>query len=167
LNAAPEIGLISDTHGLLRPEALSALEGVDHVIHAGDVGPQSILDELAAIAPVTVVRGNTDHGGEAAARPLTNAVEIGGRLIYVVHDIDDFDVDPEAAELAAVVYGHSHRPTAERRGDTLSVNPGAAGHRRLTLPITVARLRVRESGIDLRYVDLETSEIGDWDSYAL
>jgi len=162
-----EIGLISDTHGLLRPEALAALDGVQHVVHAGDVGPQTIVDTLREIAPVTVVRGNTDQGSEALAWPMTAAVEIAGRTFYVVHDIDTLDLDPAAAGMAAVVYGHSHRPAAAVREDVLYVNPGAAGHRRFSLPVTVARLRVDGDRLRLRYCDLTTGDIGPWQDYGV
>lgn len=162
-----EIGLISDTHGLLRPEALTALQGVARIIHAGDVGPQAILDELAGIAPVTVVRGNTDWGPEAEAWPMTAVAEVEGRSLYVIHDIGMLDLDAAAAGFAAVVYGHSHQPAAELRHGVLFVNPGAAGQRRFTLPITVARLRLDDDGLALRYHDLETGETGAWESFAV
>jgi len=163
----PEIGLISDTHGLLRPEAVRALAGVERIIHAGDVGPQEILDDLAAVAPVTVVRGNTDHGPAAAAWPFTQAIEAHGRLLYVVHDIQELDIDPKAAGVVAVIYGHSHKPAVEQRGDTLYINPGSAGSRRFSLPITIARLRIRADALDVRLHDLESGARGEWDSYAL
>ncbi len=154
-SAGVEIGLISDTHGLLRAEALSALAGVDRIIHAGDVGPPAILDELSAIAPVTWVRGNTDTGAAARDWPLTAVVDAGSRHVYVVHDIDTLDLDPAAAGMCAVVYGHSHRPDARVRDGVLYVNPGAAGPRRFSLPVTVARLRVTADELVLTAVDLE------------
>jgi len=163
----PEIGLISDTHGLLRPEAVDALAGVERIIHAGDVGPQQILDDLAAVAPVTVVRGNTDHGPAASAWSFTEAIEMCDRLFYVVHDIQDLDVAPESAGIAAVIYGHSHRPAVEQRGSTLYINPGAAGARRFSLPITIARLRIRADGLDLRFHDLDSGALGEWRAFAL
>ncbi|MCY3555319.1 MAG: metallophosphoesterase family protein [Gemmatimonadetes bacterium] len=138
-----EIGVISDTHGLLRPEALDALEGVDRIIHGGDVGGESILDDLSAIAPVTVVRGNTDYQPWAARLPVTEMLEVGSRTIYVVHDIEDLNVDPAAAGIDVVIYGHSHRPVWDQRGDGVwQLNPGSAGPRRFSLPVTVARLQV-------------------------
>ncbi|NKB87716.1 MAG: YfcE family phosphodiesterase [Acidobacteria bacterium] len=158
-----EVGLISDTHGLLRPEAVAALEGVDQIVHAGDVGPQSILDTLEQIAPVSVVRGNTDHGTHADVWPATAAVQVAGRVLYVVHDILDLDIDPGVAEMAAVVYGHSHQPSAEVREGVLFVNPGSAGPRRFTLPITVARLRLRGQDMSLDFCDLETAATERWD----
>ena len=127
------IGLISDTHGMLRPEAVQALRGSDHIIHAGDVGNLSILDALAKIAPVTAVRGNIDKGVEL---PETAAVG----QIYVLHDIHTLDLDPAAAGFRAVVTGHSHKPGSFKRTGVLYVNPGAAGPRRFRLPVSVARL---------------------------
>ena len=152
--------MISDTHGLLRPEAVAALAGVERIIHAGDVGPQAILDDLAKVAPVTVVRGNTDHLPAAESWSLTEAVEVHGRLFYVVHDIEDLDVDPAAAGVAAVIYGHSHRPAVDQRGGALYINPGSAGPRRFSLPITVARLRIGDS-LAVGFHDLESGEL-DW-----
>lgn len=151
------IGVISDTHGLLRDEAVSALLGSDLILHAGDVGDPSILDRLREIAPVHVVRGNTDRGSWADALPETEACHLGsGMLAYMVHDIDQLDLDPAAGGFAVVVYGHSHRPAIERREGTLYFNPGAAGHRRFTLPITVGRLTVLESGeVSAEIVPLE------------
>ena len=144
----PLIGVISDTHGLLRPEALDALAGSDLIIHAGDVGGPEILDRLEAIAPVRVVRGNTDYGAFGASLPRTDAVELGpgGPIVWVVHDIADLDLDPAAAGFAAVVYGHSHRPSAEEREGVLYLNPGSAGPRRFDLPVTVARLELSDDG---------------------
>ena len=132
------IGVISDTHGLLRPEALEALPGVEHILHAGDVGDIAILDSLRAIAPVTAIRGNVDGYGDCAALPETEAVELGGRLFYLVHSVYDLDVNPVTAGIAVVVSGHSHRPGVERKGGVLYLNPGSAGPRRFTLPVTVA-----------------------------
>jgi len=154
----PKIGVISDTHGLLRPEALDVLEGCDLVIHAGDVGGPEILAALEAIAPVRSVRGNTDYGSFGASLPRTDAVELGagGPLAWVVHDVGDLDLDPAAAGFAVVVYGHSHRPSVEERGGVLWLNPGSAGPRRFDLPITVARIEVSESGaLTARIVPLE------------
>lgn len=144
------IGVISDTHGLLRDEAVEALEGSDLILHAGDVGSPEILERLALIAPVAVVRGNTDYGDAAAAWPGTDVVRLAddGRDVfaYLLHDIDLLDLDPAASGFAVVVYGHSHRPAMERRDGVLYFNPGAAGHRRFTLPLTVGRLHVGDDG---------------------
>ena len=132
------IGVISDTHGLLRPEALEALAGVEHILHAGDLGDITILDSLRAIAPVTAIRGNVDGYGDCATLPETEAVELGGRLFYLVHSVYDLDVNPVTAKIAVVVSGHSHRPGVERKGGVLYLNPGSAGPRRFSLPVTVA-----------------------------
>ena len=136
------VGVISDTHGLLRPQALDALRGCDLIIHAGDVGRPEILDPLRALAPTFVVRGNVDHGDWATALPMTARVDAGGRVIHVLHDIAQLDLDPPAAGVAAVVFGHSHRPSIETRDGVLYLNPGSAGPRRFDLPVAVARVRV-------------------------
>lgn len=135
-----EIGVIADTHGLLRPEAARALAGVARIIHAGDVGEPGILDRLRRIAPVVAVRGNVDHGPWANALPETEVVDVGGALIYVLHDLEMLDLDPAAAGFGVVISGHSHRPLIETRGGVLFLNPGSAGPRRFDLPITLARL---------------------------
>jgi putative phosphoesterase len=142
------LGVISDTHGLLRPEALSVLHGSDLIIHAGDVGKLEVVDRLGEVAPTHVVRGNIDKGSWAAALPVTELVEVGEHRFFVLHDISQLDVDPEAAGFAAVVFGHSHRPSIERRGGVLFLNPGSAGPRRFKLPVTVAR--VKTSGRRMR-----------------
>ncbi len=139
------IGVISDTHGLLRPEALAALQGSDYIIHAGDVGDPDILVQLAAIAPVTAVRGNVDREKWARELPETNVLEVGSIAIYVLHDVGRFDLVSRAAKFATVVFGHSHRPSQEMRDGVLFFNPGAAGPRRFTLPVTVGRLRISGS----------------------
>ncbi len=152
-----EIGVISDTHGLLRPEAVDALDGVERIIHGGDVGGEDILDELSAIAPVTVVRGNTDYQAWAARLPMTELLEVGGRSIYVVHDIADLRVDPVAAGVDVVIYGHSHQPIWDRRSDGVwQLNPGSAGPRRFSLPVTVARLQVSTKCIhgEIKYLEV-------------
>jgi hypothetical protein len=136
------IGVISDTHGLLRPEAVKALQGVELIIHAGDVGSPDILAHLGRIAKVQAVRGNTDRGEFGRSLPPTRVVEVGGVLLYVLHELFCLDLDPGAAGFAAVIYGHSHRPQAEYRNGVLYLNPGSAGPRRFTLPVTLARLRL-------------------------
>ena len=136
------LGLISDTHGLMRDEALRALHGSDLIIHAGDVGRPEILDALRAIAPVVAVKGNIDTAPGVSALPATAVVEAGAARIYVLHDIQDLDVDPAAAGYHIVVSGHSHQPGASERGGVLYINPGSAGPRRFRLPVTVARLEV-------------------------
>ena len=141
------VALIADTHGLLRPEALAALRGSDHIVHAGDIGTPQVLAGLRAVAPVTAVRGNNDQGAWARSLSDSEAVEIGGHWLYVLHDVHDLDLDPGAAGFAAVIAGHSHRPLVEERRGVLFVNPGSAGPRRFTLPVAVARLRVSASAV--------------------
>jgi len=136
------VGVISDTHGLLRPEALAALRGSDYIVHAGDVGDPEILDTLARIAPVTAVRGNVDRGAWAEKIPETNVLEIEGLDIYVLHDLNQLDLKPEAAGFAAVISGHSHMPKQETKNGVLYFNPGSAGPRRFKLPVSVGRLLV-------------------------
>jgi putative phosphoesterase len=153
------IGVISDTHGLMRPEALEALRGVDRILHAGDVGAPEVLEALARIAPVTAVRGNNDHGPWAAALPPTAVVEVAGALIYVLHDLGELDLDPRAAGLRAVVAGHSHQPKQEERDGVLYFNPGSAGPRRFRLPIALGRLVVDERAGTVRG-ELTTLDVG-------
>lgn len=151
---AMTIGVISDTHGLLRPEALDALQGSDLILHAGDVGPREILDQLREIAPVVAVRGNVDTAIWATALPLADVVEAGGLQLYMRHDRAALDLDPKAAGFAAVIFGHSHRPGAELRDGVLFLNPGSAGPRRFTLPVTVARLTVEGGQLTHEILDL-------------
>ncbi|HKW66830.1 MAG TPA: metallophosphoesterase family protein [Terriglobales bacterium] len=148
------IGVISDTHGLLRPEAVAALQGSDYIIHAGDVGDPAILTELAAIAPVTAVRGNVDREEWSRDLPETNVVEVASVAIYVLHDVGRLDLNPRAARFAAVIFGHSHRPSQEMRNGVLFFNPGAAGPRRFTLPVTVGRLRISGSQVSGEIIPL-------------
>lgn len=136
------VGVISDTHGLLRPEAVAALEGSDHIIHAGDVGDPAILDKLAEIAPVIAVRGNVDHNSWAKRLPETELLEVDGLSLYVLHILEKLDLKPEAAGIHAVIYGHSHVPKQENKDGVLYFNPGSAGPRRFNLPITVGKLIV-------------------------
>ncbi len=149
------LGVISDTHGLLRPQAVVALRGSDLIIHAGDVGDAAIIDELRAIAPVFAIRGNIDTEPWAKRLPASDAVEVGKLLFYVLHNIADLDLDPPTAGFAAVVHGHSHRPAIERRDGVLYLNPGSAGPRRFKLPVTVARLAVSGSEMWPEIVELE------------
>jgi putative phosphoesterase len=136
------VGVISDTHGLLRPEAVAALASVDHILHAGDVGDAAILDALRAIAPVTAIRGNIDRAGECARLPATEMVELGGVTFYLLHDVKELDLDPVSAGIRVVVSGHSHKPAVEWRKGVLYLNPGSAGPRRFSLPVTVAMVTV-------------------------
>jgi uncharacterized protein len=156
------IGIISDTHGLLRPQALAALRGCDPIIHAGDVGEQGVLDSLREIAPVLAVRGNVDKGAWAAALPETQRVQVDGRLLYVLHDLNELDLDPRLAGFHAVITGHTHRPLIDSRNGVLHVNPGSAGPRRFRLPVTVGRLIL--SGGELR---AEIVDIADEPSLAI
>jgi len=148
------IGVISDTHGLLRPEAIEALAGVDRILHAGDVGDPGILDRLRAIAPITAIRGNVDVRGVCASLPATEVVELAGRLFYLVHSLDDLDLDPVAAGISAVVTGHSHRVKVEQRAGVLYLNPGSAGPRRFDLPVTLAKVSVTTAGLSTRILTL-------------
>lgn len=150
-----DIGIISDTHGLLRPEALEALRGSQHIIHAGDVGDPAILDRLAEIAPVTAVCGNVDKGAWARKLPESNVLEIEGLCVYVLHEIDRLDLKPEAAGLAAVIYGHSHMPKQETKNGVLYFNPGSAGPKRFSLPISVGRLIVQDRVVVGELINLE------------
>jgi putative phosphoesterase len=149
------IGVISDTHGLLRPEAIEALRGSQHIIHAGDVGEAEILEKLAAITPVTAIRGNVDKGAWARGLPETEVLEIGGVSIYVLHDLAQLDLKPAAAGFRVVIYGHSHVPKQETRDGVLHFNPGSAGPRRFKLPISVGRITIRGEKIEAEIVELE------------
>lgn len=142
------VGVISDTHGLLRPEALTALASVQHILHAGDIGNIEILNTLRKIAPVTAIRGNTDTHGPCADLPATEIVEIEGKLFYIVHSIHDLDISPSAAGISAVVSGHSHKASVDKRSGILYLNPGSAGPRRFELPVTVALVTIAADGIE-------------------
>ena len=148
------IGVISDTHGLLRTEAAEALAGVDHILHGGDVGDPGILDTLRSIAPVTAIRGNIDTHGACALLPTTEAVELGGRLFYILHSVHDLDLKPEAAGIACVVSGHSHKPSIETRNGVLYLNAGSAGPRRFKLPVTLALVMMDKDQMAARVVYL-------------
>jgi uncharacterized protein len=153
------IGVISDTHGLLRPESLTALRGVDHILHAGDVGDPAILDSLRTIAPLTAIRGNIDHTGVCAGLPATEFVELGGKSIFMLHDLSALDLDPAAAGVSVIISGHSHRPKIERRERILYFNPGSAGPRRFSLPVSLGLLEITDGEITPRLVDL-TNAVG-------
>jgi uncharacterized protein len=154
------IGLISDTHGLLRPEALAFLCGSDHIVHAGDIGHAAVLQELATLAPVTAVRGNNDREPWADEVRGTEVLEVGEVLVYVIHDLAELDLDPAAAGFRVVVSGHSHRPAVEERDGVLYVNPGSSGPRRFKLPIAVAELHVEGASVEARLVELHVSSAG-------
>jgi putative phosphoesterase len=150
------VGVISDTHGLLRPAALTALRGSDLVIHAGDVGNADVITRLRALAPTVVVRGNNDKGAWAARLPDTARIDVGGIRLLVLHELTRLRLDPVAAGIGVVVSGHSHRPSIVRREGILYVNPGSAGPRRFTLPVSVARLSISRGRIRSKLVELET-----------
>ena len=147
------IGVISDTHGLLRPEAVAALRGVEHILHAGDVGDIAVLDALQEIAPVTAIRGNVDVSGACAKLPATDVVELGDKLFYLVHSVHDLDINPVVAGVAVVVSGHSHRASVEVRDGVVYFNPGSAGPRRFSLPVTVGFVTV-EDGVEASVMEL-------------
>src|SRR6185312_6225530 len=151
------IGLISDTHGLLRPEALAALEGSDLIIHAGDIGNPTIIEQLHAVAPVVAVRGNIDKDAWASQLPTTTVIQTKSTLIYVLHDIQQLDLDPAAAEFNIVISGHSHKPGRTEHAGVVYVNPGSAGPRRFQLPITVARLNLVQSPFTVDFIDLTST----------
>jgi len=153
-NAPKLIGLISDTHGLLREEAVAALRGSELVVHAGDVGKPEILEELERIAPVVAVHGNVDSAAWAAKLPETAVAEADGVSIYVLHDLSSLDVNPVAAGFRIVVSGHSHKPGKTERNGVLYINPGSAGPRRFQLPVTLARLNVSKSPYEVEFVHL-------------
>jgi putative phosphoesterase len=150
------IGVISDTHGLMRPEALTALRGSDLIIHAGDVGSADVIEQLNAIAPTHAVRGNVDTQSWARALPDTRVVEAAELRFYLLHVRAELAVDPISAGYAAVIFGHSHKPSVEMRNGVLWLNPGSAGPRRFRLPVTVARIRVAADNLDPEIVPLES-----------
>jgi putative phosphoesterase len=154
-----KIGVVSDTHGLLRPEVLTALAGVESILHLGDVGDAKILDALRKIAPVTAVRGNVDHEGRCSRLPETEVLLIDGGYIYLLHDLGTLHLDPAAAKFSAVLYGHSHKPTIWRHKGVLYFNPGSCGPRRFHLPITIGFLHLGPDGkLDAEIVDLGSDE---------
>jgi hypothetical protein len=152
------IGVISDTHGLLRSEAVEALAGVDHILHAGDVGDPAILDRLRSIAPVTAIRGNVDVSGICATLPATEAVELGGRLLYLIHSVHDLDINPSIAGVSVVVSGHSRRPEISERDGVIYLNPGSAGPRRFSLPVSLAKVIIDHAQVRAQMVDLSAEK---------
>jgi len=159
LTGSPEavrIGLISDTHGLLRPEALRFLAGCDHIVHGGDIGKPEILAQLAEVAPLTVVRGNNDREDWAAHIPETATLRVGQVLLYAIHDLKELAIDPVAAGVRVVVSGHSHKPACSERDGVLYINPGSAGRRRFSLPISCAELIVEGGSVTPRIITLVT-----------
>ena len=149
-----KIGVISDTHGLLRAEALEALSGVEWILHAGDVGVEGVLEGLRGVAPVTAIRGNVDTAGVCGELPETEAVELAGKLFYLVHSVHDLDINPRAAQVDVVVSGHSHQPGIEVREGVMYLNPGSAGPKRFSLPTTVALVEITDGKIEARIVPL-------------
>jgi uncharacterized protein len=148
------IGVISDTHGLLRAEALAALQGSEHILHAGDVGDPAILHHLRAIAPLTAIRGNVDVAGPCAQLPETELIQLAGRSLYMLHDRQVLDLDPVAAGIALVVSGHSHHPAIQWHKGVLYFNPGSAGPRRFSTPVSLGFLTITGSAIEPRLIDL-------------
>lgn len=148
------IGVISDTHGLIRPESLRALRGAELIIHAGDIGKPEVIETLKSIAPVVAIRGNNDKEKWARKFPETAVVEVGKVRIYVIHNLKELEIDPAAAGFQVVISGHSHRPSITKRNGVLFLNPGSAGPRRFKLPVSVARLRVRGESVSARIVEL-------------
>ena len=148
------VGLISDTHGLLRDEAIAAFHGCRHIIHAGDIDTPDVLEKLRRLAPVTVVRGNNDRGTWADSIPVLDVVEFGAVSIYVRHDQAELDIDPLAAGFRVMIFGHSHRPMVETRDGVLFVNPGSAGPRRFKLPVAVGELMIAGDQVDARIIEL-------------
>jgi uncharacterized protein len=151
------IGVISDTHGLMRPEALAALRGVEHILHAGDVGNIEVLERLRKLAPVTAIRGNVDVSGPCGELPATDVVELAGKLFYLVHSVHDLDIDPAAAGVAMVVSGHSHKASVSVKKDVVYFNPGSAGPRRFSLPVTVGFATV-EDNVEASVKELQVNE---------
>jgi uncharacterized protein len=149
-----KVGLVSDTHGLLRPEARAFLIGCDHVVHAGDVGSADILETLGAVAPLIAVRGNNDKGPWAKRLRHSELIRLGDLFAYVIHDLDELDIDPGAAGVRVIVSGHSHKPMIEERAGILYVNPGSCGPKRFKLPITVGELTVSGAAVTARIIDL-------------
>lgn len=155
------IGLISDTHGLLRPGAVEALRGSDLIIHAGDVGNPEILEALEQVAPLVAIRGNVDRAGWATALPVTTVAETPSGLVYVLHDVNELDLDPGAAGFRAVVSGHSHKAAHKVIRGVIYVNPGSAGPRRFHLPVTVARIHLKMSAWTVTFLDVLTGAVLD------
>lgn len=148
------IGIISDTHGLVRPEAVAALSGCDQIIHAGDIGTYLVIEKLSLIAPVSAIKGTIDNGEWSAAFPNDTVVAVKNKFIYVLHNLNDLDLDPVAAGFDVIVSGHSHKPSIKESDGVLYLNPGSAGPRRFKLPITVAMLNISEEKVKAEIVDI-------------
>jgi putative phosphoesterase len=152
------VGVISDTHGLLRPEAVEALHGSQHIIHAGDIGDKNIIPVLEQIAPVTAIRGNIDHAPWTKKFPETEVIELDGVGFYIIHDVHAIDLNPRAAGFAAVISGHSHKPHQELKDGVLYFNPGSAGPRRFRLPISIGRLQIQNGKVTAEVINLTTDK---------
>lgn len=148
------LGVIADTHGLLRPEAIEFLKGCDLIVHAGDIGNPDILKALGSITPTYAVRGNVDKGTWAANLPDKDVLEYEGKFFYIIHDIDNLDLDPAAAEFDAVIFGHSHQPTSYKKDGVLYFNPGSAGQRRFKLPVSIGSITVKRHSIESEIITL-------------
>ena len=155
MKKAVRVGLLSDTHGLLRPEALEFLRGSDHIVHAGDIGDAEVLEKLRSVAPVTAVRGNNDRDAWAGRIPETDTLQVGEVFIHVLHDLAQLDLDPAAAGFRVVVSGHSHQPRVDERDGVLYVNPGSCGPRRFKLPIAAGELRISGKSVKAKLVELK------------
>ena len=149
-----KIGVISDTHGLVRPKVVEVFQGVNVILHAGDIGHADVLTKLETIAPVIAVRGNNDRSDWAAGLPTTEVVERANHVFYILHEVDELDLDPAAADFSAVIFGHSHKPSVEFKKGVLFLNPGSAGPRRFSLPIAVARVEVTPAGLQPEIISL-------------
>ncbi|HEX3951582.1 MAG TPA: metallophosphoesterase family protein [Steroidobacteraceae bacterium] len=152
------VGIVSDTHGLLRPEAKDFAGACDYIIHGGDIGSQAILDQLSALAPLVAVKGNNDRASWTAHLPETELIRVGGVFVYIIHDISQLDIDPHAADVQVIVSGHSHKPLIHEQGGVLYINPGSCGPKRFTLPISMAEMIV--DGTKVRARTVELTEIG-------
>jgi putative phosphoesterase len=148
------IGLIADTHGLMRPQALEALRDADLIIHCGDIGDPAVVETLRTVAPVRAVRGNNDKGAWADCLPDSDVVEAGGHKIYVLHNLAELAFDPASCDFTVIISGHSHKPKVEQKGKVLLVNPGSAGPRRFSLPVTVATLALRANRCEAKIIEL-------------
>jgi putative phosphoesterase len=156
-NTEITVGVISDTHGVLRPQAAAALRDCAMIVHAGDIGKPDVISELRGLAPTVAVRGNIDTGQWAEHLPMTQRIEVGEVSLFMLHQISQLDLDPAAAGIAAIVFGHSHRPSIETRDGVLFLNPGSAGPRRFRLPVTVARVTVSGRHLGAEIVELQVS----------
>jgi len=149
------IGVISDTHGLLRPEVIECLSKSNLIMHVGDIGKESVLKDLKKIAPVIAVKGNCDQEGWGKELPMTEMVEVGGKHIYIIHDIKQLDIDPEAVGLSLVIFGHSHKPSIERKQNIYYLNPGSCGPRRFKLPVSFAVIKIEGKEIQMEIIELK------------